>query len=354
MQHGLPILSITGSDCTGLSGIQADVQTISSLGGFALSVVTTVASGNDKMSDIDDGVVVSQARFVVEHYHPKAVKVGLVRSAEAVRLLRNEIVGCKNIVCAPGVISSSGHRLVDDSVLSAMISCLFPETRLLLLRCNEAEIILGQPINTNEDMTVAARKLVEMGAEWVMLRGGHIDNGRLTALLFGKGNATFFSSYNVDGWQRHGVGGALSAAITTRLGMGDDVPTAVRNAHDFIHSRVVYNVSTSGQSQRPADIYNKFVSLIVEHYTEAHDVGFYADKLAISSRYLSQMTERAVGKSPKLVIADYLVDEARSMLENSRLTVQQIGLHLGFASLSQFCKFFKKHTGRTPSEYRGV
>ena len=133
--------------------------------------------------------------------------------------------------------------------------------------------------------------------------------------------------------------------------MGDDVPTAIRNAHDFIHSQVVY-AKKDETAHRAIDLYNAFVSLVAEQYREAHDVRFYADKLCITTRYLSQITDNIVDKSPKQIIADYLMSEAKSYLDTTRLTVQQIADKLGFSSGALFCKFFKTQADSSPTEYR--
>ncbi len=133
--------------------------------------------------------------------------------------------------------------------------------------------------------------------------------------------------------------------------MGDDVPTAVRNAHDFIHSQVVY-AKPDETAHRAIDHYNAFVSLVAEHYRSAHDVAFYADRLCITTRYLSQVTDNVVAKSPKQIIADYLLSEAKTYLGTTRLTIQEIADRLGFSSQALFCKFFKSQEKTSPSEYR--
>ena len=201
-------------------------------------------------------------------------------------------------------------------------------------------------------MLNAARRLHDMGAQWVLLRGGSHVKGQLTALLYGENKGRFFTSYNTEGWQRHGVGGALSTAIATRLGLGDDMETAIDKAHEYIHSQIVYAVSPEDKCLRPSDLYNRFLSLIAEHYQEAHDVGFYADRLCITSRYLSQVTDKVVGKTPKHVIADYVMSEAKVLLNSSRLTVQEIADKLGFSSQALFGRFFKSQEGCSPSAYR--
>lgn len=350
-----PILTISGSDGIGSSGIQADIKTITSLGGDAMTVITCMALNDGKgmkWHTLHEDVITDQARTIMGTMHPKAVKVGLIRDPLTIKNIRDEIVGCKRIVCAPGIFASDSSQLIDDESIQAIITYLIPESILLMLRCNEAEKILGMKITSNDDMLKAARELKDMGAEWVMLRGGQLADGRLTALLYGEDKAHFFTSYNIQGWKKHGVGSALSAAITTRLGMGDDVPTAIRNAHDFVHSRVVYAVSNEKQSPRAKDIYNEMISLVAEFYKKEHSVAFYADKLNITTRYLSQVTDKTVGKSPKQVISDYIMNEAKMLLDNSRLTIQEISDRLGFSSQTMFCKFFKEQEKHTPTEYR--
>ena len=296
-------------------------------------------------------VVLKQVEEVISTFHPKAIKVGLVTDSKTVRLLRDEVIACRRLVVAPGIFDSDGRQMVSDDVIEAIARYLVPEALLLMLRCRDAEKMLGISIRTDDDMLDAARRLHEMGAEWVLLRGARHIKDRLIALLYSQNKTQFFSSYNTEGWQKHGVAGALSAAITTRLGMGDDVPTAVRNAHDFIHSQVVY-AKPDEMGGRSIDIYNRFISLVAEHYRTAHDVAFYADRLCITTRYLSQVTDNVVGKSPKQIIADYLLSEAKTYLGTTRLTIQEIADRLGFSSQVLFCKFFKAQEKTSPSDYR--
>ena len=372
MNARIPILSISGSDSTGLSGIGADTQTIAALGGYAVTAVTCISSSLPQSIDrkgcfpLPPDIVISQVSSIVNKLHPKAIKVGLVTESETIRLLRDEVIASPRLVVAPGIFDSDGNQMIEDNAISAILKWLVPEALLLMLRCKDAEKMLGLSIKTDNDMTEAAQRLHEMGAKWVLLRGGQHTKGRLTALLYGPlqrekdspelsssgGRGLFFTSYNTDGWQRHGVAAALSAAITVRLGMGDDVPTAIRNAHDFIHSQVVYAKENDEKNRRAIDIYNAFVNLVAAHYTKAHDVSYYADRLCITTRYLSQVTDKVVGKSPKQIIGDYITSEARSYLDTTRLSIQEIADRLGFSSQVLFCKFFKTQQGISPRDYR--
>lgn len=350
------ILSITGSDGTGGAGVQADVRTISAMGGCAVTAITSVTVQNSRgiqsVHALPAEIVGGQVRAVIDDHHPRAVKVGLVGHAAAMAEIRNYIVGCPHVVVDPGVLSSSGHRLMADDAIHSLVRHILPETSLLVLRCAEAEIILGQKIHTDDDMLAVAQRLVDLGPSWVLLRGGQHAKDRLTALLYGDGTQRFFSSLNVEGWTRHGVGGALSTAIATRLAFGDDVPTAVDNAHEYIHSQVVYAVSAEGHHQRPADIYNRLLTLVATHHRTAHDVTFYADRLAITPRYLSLVTRTVVGKGPKQIIDEYLLREARQFLSCTTLTVQEISQRLGFTTQMQFSRFVRTKAGTSPTQIR--
>ena len=351
-----PVLSITGSDSTGMSGIQADIKTISAMGGYALTVISAVTVQNSKgiihIHDLPTELIVSQVSAIIEDVHPKAIKIGLLRDASMVKPLRDEVIGCKNIVCDPGIMSSDGTLLTTTEAVDEIRRHIIPETKVLLLKCNEAEYLLHHPVSTDEEMLQAACELKEMGAETILLRGGKHVDGILKALFSDNQKSEFFSSQNTKGWQRHGVGGALSTAIAVRLAFGDTVSEAISNAHSYIHAQVVYDVPEVGHAYRSAELYNRYMSLIADHYREAHDVGFYADRLSIGQRYLAQITDRIISKSPKQVIADYLTNEAIMLLRTTSLSIQEIAVRLGFSSQTLFSNFFRRQCGQSPSECR--
>jgi hydroxymethylpyrimidine/phosphomethylpyrimidine kinase len=241
---------------------------------------------------------------------------------------------------------------MSDSLLQVWREQLLPLATLLIMKVSEAELLLNTTISSDQQMLNAASRLRTLGAGAVLLRGGHQTEGVLTALLMDDSGHQFFTSRNLEGWQRHGVGGALSSAIATRLAFGDTLQQAVSEAHVYLHSQVVYAVSAVGDALRPADLYNRLMNFIADYHTEAHDVSFYAEKLSITPRYLAQITARVVDKSPKQVIHDYLLQEALALLSNTRLTIQEIAYRLGFSSQSMFTRFFNQQQGCSPSQYR--
>lgn len=350
------ILSITGSDNSCSSGLQQDLRVIAEMGARALTAASCIViQDNTRIKEVLElplPLIRKQISSMISIHCPDAVKVGLLPNADAVKTVSEEISRCGKVVIAPGILSSAGISFVDCKTISAIKTYLIPQANLLVLRCAEAERILGTSIVTDEDMLHASQALISMGAQHVMLRGGKVFDGRITALLSSIEGHRFFSSYNIDGWQQHGVGGALAIAVTTRLGMGDNVQEAISLAHEYVHSHIVYSVTNDGGKLRPADIYNEFLNLIASHHCTAHDVSFYAGKLNISTRYLSRITSDTVGKAPKQVISDYLFLEARQLLSNSRLSVKEVSCKLGFSNVALFCRFFRLRQQQSPSVYR--
>ena len=214
---------------------------------------------------------------------------------------------------------------------------------------------MSESIETQQQMHVAARRLIAQGPDAVLLRGGRGADGMVTGMLLLASDLEhpqFFSSPNTEGWQLHGVGGTLSSAIATRLAMGDDIPTALSNAHRFIRSRVVYSVASTSHSIRQVEIYNRLMELVAQHHRTSRDVAFYASRLNVTSRYLAEVTSRIVGKSPKQLIAEYVMAEVERSLTQTSLSVQEVAQQFGFTSQAAFAKFFHAQKGCSPTDFR--
>jgi len=355
----IPVMTISGSDSINGAGIQADIRTISALGGIAHTVITTVTAQNsygiDDIFDLPQEIVVGQVRAILKDIPPRAIKIGMIHQVEAMRSISRDLSSCPNIVCAPGILTSRGERLMSDEVIQEYIKTIFPLVRVLVIKCNEAELILGTTISSQDEMLSAAKSLLKMGPSAVMLRGGHCSKKLLTGLLLTddpSAPAQFFNSPNMEGWQIHGVGGALSSAIATRLAFGDDIPSAIQAAHKYIRLQVVYSIDSSSQSVHQIEIYNRFMELIAANCKTSRDTAFYASKLNITPRYLAVVTDRVAAKAPKQLIADYLIQEIERTLLSSSLSIQEVSLEFGFSTQVAFAKFFKAQKGCSPTAFR--
>lgn len=355
--------------------MQADIRTIAALGGYALSVVTSVTVQNTQgihaMHDLPADIVMGQLKAIVDDVLPRAIKVGMVRDVESIKLLSGELAVCSRVVCDLGLVSSRGERLADGEVVAAVRRWLLPRVKVLTLKCRDAEVMLGHEVRRVEDMVASARQLLGMGPAAVLLQGGHCAERVLTDVLAvdGADEPVFFSSPDIEGWKVHGVGGTLSSAVATFLGQGIPVEQAVRKAHDYIRRLVVYAVDSqpwqgsggllhraqaSAVSGRQVELYNRLMALVAEHHREARDVAFYAEQMSVTAKYLSQITRRIADKSPKQVIADYLMREVERELISTSQTVQEVAYQFGFESQALFCKFFKNLRGCSPTDYRSL
>ena len=369
MKDFLPILSITGSDSTGGAGIQADIKTIYSLGGYAVTVITAITFQNSKsifsFQNVPPDLVIGQIKPVFDEIRPKTVKIGLIRDAVTVKKISEEIVRCSNIVVDAGFISSRGEKLVSDNVVKAFEELIFPQAKMLIIKVQEAEMLTGLKIISTGDMLSAAKKLLNYGNQSVLLQGGHCSDGIVTDIFIENGNdkPLFFTTPDTRGWNLHGVVGTLSSAAATFLAKGCKLEDAAKNAHEYIRSLVAYSVVSDSEniirhfyhnsiSSRNAEIYNNLMSLVAKHCVENREVKFYAEKLSITPRYLSQITRKMTGKTPKQLIDGYIMKEIEESLLSTTMTVQQIAYKFGFFSQTAFCKFFKSQKNISPQKFR--
>ena len=109
---------------------------------------------------------------------------------------------------------------------------------------------------------------------------------------------------------------------------------------------------TIRRDTRKEELANKFFELIMKHFKENKEVAFYADKLCITSKYLTMVIKETSGKSAKDWIVEYIILEIKALLKNTNLNIQEIAIKTNFANQSSLGRFFRKHTGMSLSQYR--
>ncbi len=369
-----PILTITGSDSVGGSGIQADIKTISSLGGYAASAITAVTVQNtvgiQEVFDLPVEIVEQQIRAVMEDLAPKVVKVGLLRNEASILSISSLLKHYQPrfVVCDPGIVSIHGDVLMDRWTLSILKKNLFPLCSVVNLKSEAASYLLNRKIESEDAMVEVAQLLVDQGCNAVLLQSPSAMGDRHTDVLvrYGSDEPTYFSSPGIIERNSHGVSGAFSAAIATFLSTGTDLQTAVSKAREYVNRLVIYSLDMklghggrllnhAGKrmvSTHLVELYNKLMSEIMLHGKENSDVAFYADKLNVSTRYLAEVTKKVVGRSPKDLIRDHLIQEIEVELKSDNKNMQEVAYKFGFSSQAQFTKFFKQMRGCPPSEFR--
>lgn len=314
-----PILTITGSDSTGGSGVQADIKTISELGGYAVSAITSITVQNtlgiQEFFDVPAEIVSGQIEAIMNDIQPSIVKVGMIRRVETLEVVIDALTKYRPdyIIYAPAIWSSNGDALMTEDVVSQIRYRLLPLCSVVVARKKENDIILQDT------------KLLRMAE----------DNGMKVFLL--------------DNANSHGLTNRFSSALAVYLNQGNKMDEALAKAQDFINVELTRESNLQGRS---SELYNQFISQVNNFCRTYSDVHFYADQLNVSSRYLAQVTRRISGKTPKAIIDEYIVKEIERELSTTTHTVQEIANTFGFSSQAHLTKFFKKMRGLTPSEYR--
>lgn len=319
-------MTITGSDSAGGSGVQADIKTISALGGYAVSAITSITVQNtlgiQQFYDIPAEIVSGQIEAIINDIQPQVVKVGMIRRVDVVSAITDALLKYKpsQIVYDPIVFSSCGDELMSEDVLSQVRHRLLPLCSLVIVKRRDAEHILGRVIGSGDDAAEQAFK--GFGCKAVLI---------------------------TDETGLHGLGNSFSSTIAVFLSRGETMEKAVADARGYMNRQAA---RSSGISGRSGELYNEFLDGVARHCMTNSDVAFYADCLNVSSRYLAQVTRRIAGKPPKNIIEEYLISRIEVQLMTTDKTVQEIAYDFGFSSQAHFAKFFKKMKGFTPSQFR--
>ena len=313
------ILTITGSDSTGGSGVQADIKTISELGGYAVSAITSITVQNtlgiQEFFDIPAEIVSGQIEAIMNDMQPSIVKVGMIRRVETLDVVIDALTKYRPdyIIYAPAIWSSNGDALMTEDVVSQIKYRLLPLCSAVVARKKENDIML-------QDSKLLRRA----------------EDGGLRVFMLDNANS-------------HGLINRFSSALSVYLTQGKKMEEALAMAQDFINVEWARERNLQGRS---SDLYSQFISQVVNYCRTYSDVHFYADQLNVSSRYLAQVTRRISGKTPKNIIDEYIVKEIERELTTTTHTVQEIANSFGFSSQAHLTKFFKKMRGVTPSVFR--
>ena len=239
------ILSIAGSDCSGGAGIQADIKTISALGGYAASAITAITVQNTlgvkTVYNLPPQIVRGQIEAVMDDLHPVAVKIGMVEDVLLVRILADCLkkYAPQFVVYDPVMVSTSGRKLMSDEAIREVKKELFPRTTLITPNLDEARALTGQPIATPEEMKQAARKLSDTFDTSVLVKGGHLPGEEMCDVLYASGNTYIYKEKKIESNNLHGTGCTLSSAIATYLAKGYPLDEAVRRSKTYVSHAIL-------------------------------------------------------------------------------------------------------------------
>jgi hydroxymethylpyrimidine/phosphomethylpyrimidine kinase len=234
-------MTIAGSDSGGGAGIQADLKTFHQFGVYGTSVIVALTAQNTRgvrsVHAVPPAMVRDQLAALAEDLPPAAVKTGMLANAPLVRQVADAIreFGWTRVVVDPVMVATSGDRLLDADAEAVLRSELLPRAALVTPNLEEAAILAEQPVSDAASMERAGKRILELGAGAVLVKGGHLPGDTMVDMLVTRQGARSFIHPRVPTTSTHGTGCTLSAAVTAGLALGRDLETSVADAIDYVH-----------------------------------------------------------------------------------------------------------------------
>jgi len=248
-------LTIAGSDSGGGAGIQADLKTFTAFKVFGLSAVTGLTAQNTRgVQGVElptTDFIAAQLRAVLEDIGADAAKTGMLATGEIIRTVAAIIrdFGLRNLVVDPVMIAASGDALMQHEAAPVMREHLFPLAMVVTPNLDEATFLCERKIRTVEEMEEAARAIHAMGANHVLIKGGHLPGEQVVDLLYDGREFIRRESQRISG-EFHGTGCTLSSAIAAGLAKGLSVREAVTTAQEYV-ALALRSAPAIGSGRRP-------------------------------------------------------------------------------------------------------
>ncbi len=235
-----PVLTIAGSDSCGGAGVQADLKTITCLGGYGMSAITALTAQNTQgvfgVHPVPPAFVEQQITLCLEDIGAAAAKTGMLCNAEIVSTVARVLArypGLK-LVADSVLVSKSGHRLLAPEAEDAFRRLILPIAWVVTPNIPEAEALTGLAIHDRPSLEQAAFALARLGARRVLLKAGHLSTPGCVDLYYDGARFHELPGPRLDARHTHGTGCSLSAAIATGLALGLGELDALRMAKRFI------------------------------------------------------------------------------------------------------------------------
>lgn len=229
------VMTFAGNDPTGGAGIMADIETIASMGCHAVPVITALTVQDTqnvkRFEAVEAGLVIEQARAVLEDIKVDCFKIGMVGSVEIAEAIHSILIDYPDVpaVLDPVLAAGGGTVLAGDELMDAMVELLFPLVTVLTPNSQEARRLAREA----DTLEACAQELLDMGCEYVLITGTHENSPHVVNSLYG--NFRFLEAFQ---WERlpetyHGSGCTLASAIAGMLAQGLDPFSAVHEAQEF-------------------------------------------------------------------------------------------------------------------------
>ncbi|PPQ78359.1 hypothetical protein CVT25_011642 [Psilocybe cyanescens] len=325
------VLTIAGSDSSGGAGIQADLKAFAAHGCYGASVITALTAQNTTgvqgVHPTPSQFVEQQITSVFDDLDIRAIKTGMLFDAAIAKVVVQSLKTRAShgplppVICDPVCVSTSGHTLLNEDALDVLISELFPLSTLITPNKSEAELLLSRmgtnvKINDLDAMLASAKKLLSVGCEAVLIKGGHIithiqdviatqskypelkvikqgllgDNMEILlvnypdiainslelvadVLYHKSGETTMFVRPHIESSSTHGTGCTLSSAIASELANGSSLDVAVANAAMYTHVGI-QTAHPIGKGHGPLNHFHNVTKFLIPQRTATNPYPF--------------------------------------------------------------------------------
>ena len=240
------VLIVAGSDSGGGAGIQADIKAVSALDSFAMTAVTALTAQNTLgvhgVYPVPPEFIQAQMRAVISDIGVDCVKTGMLHDGaviEAVTEVLERDIPDVPVVVDPVMVAKGGASLLNGQAVEALQTRIAPRATLLTPNVPEAEALSGMTVATAADMRTVANKLLGLGADAVLLKGGHFAGDTVRDYLVDESGETVFENPRIETAHTHGTGCTLASAIAAGLARGMALADAVARAEAYLHEAIL-------------------------------------------------------------------------------------------------------------------
>ena len=257
------ILIIAGSDSSGGAGIQADIKTVTSLGGYAMTAITAITAQNTtgviSVVPISPREIEKQILFTCLDIKPDAIKIGMLHSSLVINSVIKALKKIKTnkIILDPVMVAKSGTKLIDYSAINTLKKNLIKKTFLITPNIPEAQILTKTNIYNVDDMIKSAKILLDLGAKNVLIKGGHKKSEFMEDVFLNKSDLQIFRNKKIITKNTHGTGCTLSSAITTFISCGKPLKKSCELGVKYVNQAIRSNLNY-GKGHGPVNHLNSF------------------------------------------------------------------------------------------------
>jgi hydroxymethylpyrimidine/phosphomethylpyrimidine kinase len=239
------VLIVAGSDSGGGAGIQADIKSVTALGGFAMTAVTAITVQNTlgvfDVHPIPFKIIRAQISCVLDDLGADTIKTGMLGSVDTVETVAEALDTHGKIIpriIDPVMVAKGGHPLLEEKAVGAVRTLMIPHAALLTPNAPEAERLTDLSVDGINGQRRAAEKLLRMGAKAVLVKGGHIPGNTFIDLLATPQGERFYEATRIDTSSTHGTGCTLASAIAALIAQGADLEDAIERARIYVFEAI--------------------------------------------------------------------------------------------------------------------